>query len=387
MRTLAVCSIATALFVSASESAVFAQSTCDRGDPDPFCPNGNGDYIAAYKGKKKLSKKEQKKMQAYIIPYGFDSWQGIYLEGAGLEGRRFTVSSPAGKKPYPPEAGWVLTDEAGCSKGSAPLTLTILQCESGTTARGCQVTAKGPQNGTICGLGGGKTVGVAIVQGYWDASGAWQLQDNGTDVVTVACLADASQMEKQSGASDGAITRCVRDYRFEPKGNNEALTACIRMQRADYCADGKSHTFGGTNIDVHTPEDPVERSVQITGSGDSFDDCTDGRCFEATWDKDGAICVAHTRWKGTNDFMNAGCVDTKFPDRFPDSKTGPVYCRSGRTPSASDYFTRSKVHECGQLTQDCSGPPPTNPDKFCPGCTSTTAKKQTPAKQAPKAKP
>jgi hypothetical protein len=60
--------------------------------------------------------------------------------------------------------------------------------------------------------------------------------------------------------------------------------ACVRMVRADYCGDGASHTYIGTEIDVFDTFRIKNEDPTVPGS------------IEAEWGVDGATCVLHTRW-------------------------------------------------------------------------------------------
>src|SRR5262249_12036430 len=157
-------------------------------------------------------------------------------------------------------------------------------------------------------------------------------------------------------AYDGALSMCVKDHHFSPNGSNAALTACIRMERADYCGDGTSHTYGGTNIDVYpAPDDKPARGNKTDGDPKQWDDCADGRCFEDTWDEKGAICVAPSRWVDLP-FDPTKCGSGKFghtyaaknPDNGVDDGAGNklIYCRNNK-PSATNHITRSRTQKCG----------------------------------------
>ncbi|MBS2032983.1 MAG: hypothetical protein JST54_34240 [Deltaproteobacteria bacterium] len=79
------------------------------------------------------------------------------------------------------------------------------------------------------------------VGGAWAASG--EPIDAGADALTFAC-------------TSGAIGKCLRlgyaPWRKVDGGPSLARlhSACVRMIRADYCGDGKSHTVDGTVIDI-----------------------------------------------------------------------------------------------------------------------------------------
>lgn len=87
----------------------------------------------------------------------------------------------------------------------------------------------------------------------------------------------------------GALGKCVRlgyrPWRTAADGRpmRDYLDACMRMMRADYCGDGRSHTEDGTRIDVH------DRLGLLRAARPP------GMAFEAAWTADGATCVARTR--------------------------------------------------------------------------------------------
>ncbi len=63
--------------------------------------------------------------------------------------------------------------------------------------------------------------------------------------------------------------------------------ACVQMVRADYCGDGRSHTQGGTLIQVY---DDLGVQRRRPPSSEDF-------TFKAGWTAQGAACVAHPRWR------------------------------------------------------------------------------------------
>jgi hypothetical protein len=80
--------------------------------------------------------------------------------------------------------------------------------------------------------------------------------------------------------------------------------ACVRMVRADYCGDGTSHTYAGTEIDVFDALRLKNEDLTVPGS------------IEAEWGVNGAQCVLHTRWTSATygnveTYMAAHC-----PGRF-----------------------------------------------------------------------
>jgi hypothetical protein len=114
-------------------------------------------------------------------------------------------------------------------------------------------------------------------------AGAWDIRtgarlDAGPDSLTLAC-------------TQGAIGKCVR-LGYKPwaslDGGISAAdlhAACVRMIRADYCGNGRTHTLDGTRIDVF---DRV--GIQRRESASA------GEELEAGWSPDGATWVNVPRW-------------------------------------------------------------------------------------------
>jgi len=112
------------------------------------------------------------------------------------------------------------------------------------------------------------------LQGQWDRDGR-RISDKG---FTLTCAADAQG-------------KCVR-FGYKPwKTANGDISlanyhqACIRMVRADYCGN-QGTTKNGMLIDYY---DRLGIQHQAKTAGQ------DGLRFEAAWDTQGALCVAHTR--------------------------------------------------------------------------------------------
>ncbi|MCK6587359.1 MAG: pentapeptide repeat-containing protein [Polyangiaceae bacterium] len=93
--------------------------------------------------------------------------------------------------------------------------------------------------------------------------------------------------------------------------------ACVRMVRADYCGDGVSHTYNGTEVDVFDAFGIKDEDLTVPGG------------VEAEWGVDGAQCILHTRWAvasygDVEQYMAAHC-----PGRF--DPQSPVCARSTST--------------------------------------------------------
>jgi hypothetical protein len=57
--------------------------------------------------------------------------------------------------------------------------------------------------------------------------------------------------------------------------------SCVRMMRADYCGDGRSHTRAGVHVDMWDRAGVQKAQTDLP--------------FEAAWGPDGALCLAHAR--------------------------------------------------------------------------------------------
>jgi hypothetical protein len=189
---------------------------------------------------------------------------------------------------------------------------------------------------------------VTVVRGYWDATGAW---NDDASIVTLSCDAtrNPSNLEQVS-QSDGAITKCARQWLLDPAALPDAFLACIRMARADYCGDGQPHTLNGTEVGLSTPRDPMRSS-----------DCTDGRCFEASWSKNGAVCISHPRWTGMGTDMGYEACQNKFVP------VGGLLCRGA--PAEGVISSRSQKNVCGQAAPPTSCGPDADPVCTSPGPT------------------
>jgi hypothetical protein len=284
-------------------------------------------------------------------PFGLGGHQGGVLEGEGLERLHFTI--PAGA--FPPPPGTQLASAHACGLKSA-LFVKVLGCAPvpeapGPGAFACQVDVVAPPPSAanvapplppICqALLGGHPPdpdpshhrGVTMVRGLWDGTGAWHDEPS---TVTLSCdAAGNAPTVEQLVEADGAITKCMRQFRLNPQQFPDAFLACIRMVRADYCGDGHPHTYGGTEISVATPLNPMTTA-----------ECTDGRCFEASWSRNGAICIARPRWTGESMDFDA-CRDQFTP-------TGALLCRGD--PTQGIVFSRSAQYVCKQARPiPCTG--------------------------------
>jgi hypothetical protein len=273
---------------------------------------------------------------------GIGGHQGGHLEGPGLERLHFKV--PGGV--FPPAPGTKLTALDACGTAS-DLHVAMKACapvpeSHGPGAFTCQVDVISGSAATLVpalpqlcptALSDQTTDpdpthhrGVIVVRGFWDATGAWQDAPN---TVTLSCdaknnLPGVQQFEE----ADGAITKCLRIWQLDPQLSADAFLGCIRMARADYCGDGHPHTYGGTAVSLATPQNPMTDA-----------ECKDGLCFEASWNKDGAVCLARPRWTGKG--MEIDACRNLF------TQHGALLCRG--QPEQGLVFSRSAQHVCKQV--------------------------------------
>ena len=111
-----------------------------------------------------------------------------------------------------------------------------------------------------------------LLAGQWDHAG----QQSSRQGLTLAC-------------TSGVIAKCVRfgykPWKVLPDGTalRPYHEACVHMVRADYCGTDQPTTQAGMPIDIYD-----KLGIQTP-------EVTNVLPFEAAWDQNGAICVAHTR--------------------------------------------------------------------------------------------
>lgn len=138
----------------------------------------------------------------------------------------------------------------------------------------------------------GKRLGFPLA-GRTDESGALQ-QAEGFEFVCTA----------------GAQGKCVR-FGYGPWQSKSGQSlrnhynACVRMLRADYCGNGTSFTRDGTMVGFGDQIGITSFSTKVEGAAKFR--------FEAGWDANGAVCVAHTRIEdlATLDSIQASCPRLK----------------------------------------------------------------------------
>lgn len=148
------------------------------------------------------------------------------------------------------------------------------------------------------------------LQGQWDRNGK-KISDAG---FTLTCAADAQGKCVRFGykpwkTASGGVS--LADYH----------QACIRMVRADYCGD-QGTTRNGMLIDFYD-------RLGIQKRADTPDD--QALPFEAAWNTDGALCVAHTRVPANMTLARLGDICPRLRGRL-----GPAVCNA--TDAASGHF-------------------------------------------------
>ncbi len=172
-----------------------------------------------------------------------------------------------------------------------------------------------------------------------------------------------------------AIDHCIY-WGYEPTVSpldQRRFAACVRMARADYLGSGTSGTRPGIHIQPYTGLFGDQPECRLTRES------CDG-CFEASWDQNGARCIAHLRLTEIEERLrvlagvdNAGA---RLAKRFKVGPSGEKYlCIDGATyeEDASKALTRnrSRIHACSSLTAAmaitaCH----TNTDDLCPMLTT-----------------
>jgi|GEM_PF-2460659 len=99
------------------------------------------------------------------------------------------------------------------------------------------------------------------------------------------------------GCHHDVIAKCYR-WGYQPwkdttTGNmGDAHAVCTRMARADYCGNGGTQTQEGTHI-VFWDRGVLPNIFPRPGAGE----ISAHEPFEAGWNKRGAVCLSHARWK------------------------------------------------------------------------------------------
>lgn len=120
----------------------------------------------------------------------------------------------------------------------------------------------------------------------------------------------------------GALGKCIR-LGYRPWAVRDGVPldaywrACVKMIRADYCGDGQPTTLDGMLIDIHDP-----LGIQIREGAP-------GLSFEAAWDEQGAVCVAHPRVPQKAPLQSIGATCPRLLDHLGPACTESAANRQG----------------------------------------------------------
>jgi hypothetical protein len=186
---------------------------------------------------------------------------GETLEGMQLNGATISVAMLAGQRPLRVRLRRIIPDPMQPTGDVLLYDMQVIDRSTGGERPLCEDAVDGGH-------------WAFPLRGRWDRNGR-HLSDDG---FTLTCAADAQG-------------KCVR-FGYKPWATGPggiSLTAyhqaCIRMVRADYCGNVGT-TRNGMLIDYYDRLG-IQHASQSAGSM--------GLRFEAAWDTEGALCVAHTR--------------------------------------------------------------------------------------------
>jgi hypothetical protein len=134
----------------------------------------------------------------------------------------------------------------------------------------------------------GRVEGDVVLYDLIDADGGQPVCPPEADGMPHAILQGAPGGAIAIYCTAGARGKCIRlGYRPWAQWNGAPLEpywrACVRMVQADYCGDDRPTTLDGMPISIYD-------TLGINPRGDGLQNA-----FEAAWDADGALCVAHPR--------------------------------------------------------------------------------------------
>jgi hypothetical protein len=158
------------------------------------------------------------------------------------------------------------------------------------------------------------------LKGRWDREGR-QVSEKG---FTLTCAADAQG-------------KCVRfgykpwKTRYDGASLAEFHQACVHMVRADYCGD-EGTTRDGMLIDLYDRLG-IQRRAKSAGH--------DGLRFEAAWNAQGAVCVAHTRVPQNMTIRRLAQICPRLRGRLGSEACTQIKAEAGQFGTAL-LFNRSK---------------------------------------------
>jgi len=141
---------------------------------------------------------------------------------------------------------------------------------------------------SVCGDREGQPIWAAILPQIFDENTGNELASDPTKY-TFSCRFGALQRCQEMYYVKNGTGRESKNGIYKTRSLNDYHAACVKMLRADYCGDGKAHTFEGTAVDFY--DHLVNSNKARTGTAGQ-----DGFYFESEWDIDGAHCLNATRW-------------------------------------------------------------------------------------------
>src|SRR3954470_4686936 len=282
--------------------------------------------------------------------------QGTYLAGYGLERPPQSPPAPPWQAPYqfywtpaPPDPTQKPAKGAEF-KGQDPdaPTLTVADCKlvtpkGGVTVRPLAWRCNVRSDKRICSGNAVKDIPVVLVAGHWSNARKWEAGD-----WTASCsVDDIYDRGQQQQTWTGVLAKCLELWHMNV--DEQHVTACIHMARADYDGDGKSDTVPGTPVDawdVDAGGSPAQHDIgckMIVGNSRKYGGQQDESCsmwVEAMWDELGAICVNNPRYQDLQ--LAAGSPNQKkyWHDLFAKAKLVSLDSRG--------VFTESKTMAIGE---------------------------------------
>lgn len=141
---------------------------------------------------------------------------------------------------------------------------------------------------SLCGNRDGQPIWAAILpQQYDETTGSERARDQ--NKYTFSCRFGAIQRCQELWYLKNGTALETYNGTTRVRNLDDYHAACVRMIRADYCGDGRPHTFDNTTIDFY--DHLTNGKIATTGTTGQ-----DGFYFESDWDTDGAHCLNSTRW-------------------------------------------------------------------------------------------
>jgi ADYC domain len=231
---------------------------------------------------------------------------GQMLQGAALEGATLRIVLAGDPVPRSIRIQKIVTDPTDPEGEVLLYRISVVDPVTGALDEVCEPDARGER-------------WAFPLAGQWDANGR-RIADKG---FTLTCSA-------------GAQGKCVRfgykPWKERPDGIRLAdyHQTCVRVVRADYC--GRGTTRDGMLIDIYD-------RVGIQRPADDAEQ--EGLRFEAAWNPEGAVCVAHTRVPENMTLAHLGEVCPRLRGHLGGAECTAEAAASGRFGSAL-LFNRSR---------------------------------------------